>query len=251
MAVSTGVTGGCDTDAGRVQTEDSRSAQQVSGKCPLSQEKLDQVCLSHLEDFEINYEREVSTHSKYITHVILFAGLNWLEDITVFIKKEGTAWDSIVGELFQEFWRFVLDIIVTNGQGLTEDDYTNKIKNILIDIENAHSPDKVSKSKLKSHVQNKLYQTFLLSIKNLNSLGDNPTYRLIAHYLLLEIHGKNFQQNLRQGFGLRKRTFESELISLGESIVEMMNKNMRCIISVMRNELDGQVSVSIFLQSCI
>lgn len=209
----------------------------------MSQEKIDQVSLSHLEDFEINYEREVNTYSKYITHVILFAGLNWLEDTSIFLKREGSSWDSIVGDLFQEFWRFVLDIVVTNGQGMTEDDYTNKIKNILIDIENTHSPDKVSKSKLKSHVQNKLYQTFLVSIKNLNMQSDNPTYRLISHYLLLEIHGKNFQQNLRQGFGIRKRTFESELSPLGEHIVEMMNKNMKCIISVMRNELDGQVSV--------
>lgn len=197
---------------------------------------MDQVSLNDLEDFEMNFDREILSNSKTISNVILFSAVNWLDDISNFTQREGSKWDNIVITLFKEFWRFIADICVHNGQGLTEDDYSNKIKNIMIDIENLHSPDKVTKSKIKSLIQNKLYQSFLLNLRKLHTTPEPATYRLVVHGVIQEIQGKYFQQVYKGEFGLRKRIYDPEYSEIMENLVQTNNDNLKALISIFKNE---------------
>lgn len=191
----------------------------------------------------MNFDREIMTNSKNITNVLLFGGISWLDDVAQFSQREGSSWDTLVTDLFKEFWRFIFSIVVHFGQNLTEDDFCNKIKNILIDIENEHAPDKVSKSKIKSLVQNKLYQLFLNSLKKLNNEPESCSFRLILHGVLNEIQGKSFQNVYRNEFGLRKRLYEPEFAEIVETMVQSCNENLVNLVNISKNELQNLVSV--------
>lgn len=207
---------------------------------------MDDANLSNLEGFEMNFDREIMTYSKNITNVVLFGGLNWLDDVSQFCQREGSDWDNLVTDLFKEFWKATISIIIHYGQDLTEDDICNKIKNTLIEIENEHSPDKVSKSKIKSMVQNKLYQLFLTNIKKLNSEPDSCSFRLILHVVLQEIQGKTFQMVYKNEFGAKKRLYESEFSDIVDNMTHNCNENLVNLISFAKSELKDTLLVSLF-----
>lgn len=208
---------------------------------------MDALNLSNMEDFEMNFDKEILGYSKNISNVILFSALNWLDDVSTFTQREGEAWDSIVAELFREYWLFVVDILLNNGQGLTEDDYSNKIKNTIIDIETQYSPDKVSKSKIKSLIQNKLYQSFLGNLKKLNGQVGSSTYRLIVHGVIQEVLGKVFQQAYKQEFGMQKRIYDPVFGEIVESMSLRINDNFRFLINYFKNDIDQFLTVIEFL----
>lgn len=209
----------------------------------VTQDRVDSANLNHLEDFEMNFDREVMANSKNITNVVLFCCLNWLDDISLYTQRQGGSWDEVVVDLFKEFWKFVMSIIVHAGQDLTEDDFCNKIKNLLVDIENEHSPDKVSKSKIKSLVQNKLYQLFLTDLKRLTTEQETGSFRLILHGVINEIQGKSFQLVYRNEFGSKKRLFDADYSSIMEGMVKHSNENLVNLISVSKNDLENQLRV--------
>lgn len=194
----------------------------------------------------MNYDREIMAFSKNITNVVLFCCLNWIDDITLYTQRQGASTDDLVTDLFKEFWRFILSIIIHSGQDLTEDEFCNKIKNILIDIENEHTPDKVSKSKIKSLVQNKLYQTFLSDLKRLNSEPETGSFKLILHGIVNEFQGKSFQLVYKNEFGTRKRIFEQEFSTIMDGIGRTVNENLVNLISVSKNELEFSLNVQFF-----
>ncbi len=197
-----------------------------------------------MEDFEMNFDRETMTYSKNISNVVLFAALNSLDDISTFTQAEGSNWDSIIVDLFKEFWRFLLAIIISNGQELTEDDYSNNIKNIIIEIDTQHVPEKVSKYKIKSLVQHKLYQFFIGSLKKLNSTPETSSYRLIIHGVMHEFQGKNFQAVYRNEFGLRKRLYDPEYSEVLELLVQKNNENLKYLINYFKNEFEVYLRVA-------
>ena len=197
-----------------------------------------------MEDFEMNFDRETMTYSKNIANVVLFAALNALDDISTFTQAEGSNWDAIVVDLFKEFWRFLLAIVINNGQELTEDDYTNKVKNIIIEIDSQHVPEKVSKYKIKSLVQHKLYQFFVASLKRLNSTPDTSSYRLIIHGVMQEFQGKNFQAVYRNEFGLRKRLYDPEYSEVLELLTQKNNENLKYLINYFKNEFELYLRVT-------
>lgn len=193
----------------------------------------------------MNFDREILTYSKNITNVVMFGGLNWLDDVSQFCHGEGSQWDGLITELFKEFWRATVSIIVHYGQDLTEDDICNRIKNTLIDIENEHSPDKVSKSKIKSMVQNKLYQLFLSNIRKLNSEPDSCSFRLILHEVLNEIQGKTFQMVYKNEFGTKRSLYESEFSDIVEKMPHNSNENLVNLISFAKSELKCSLTVAL------
>lgn len=234
-------------DADVVQDQGPDLTPQEPSKARLTQERVDSVNLNNLEDFEMNFDREIMSYSKNITNVVLFGCLNWLDDVAQYTQLQGSAWDELATDLFKEFWKFIISIIVHAGQDLTEDDLCNKIKNIMIDIENEHSPDKVSKSKIKSLVQNKLYQTFLTNLKKLNTEQETGCFRLILHGIVNEIQGKSFQLVYRNEFGSKKRLYESDFSSIMDGLVKSSNENLVNIISLGKNELENNLNVGFLL----
>ena len=196
-----------------------------------------------MEDFEMNFDREIMSYSKNISNVILFAAINSLDDISTFTQREGSNWDHVVVDLFKEFWRFLMSILVNSGQDLTEEDLSFKIKNILMEIENQYTPEKMSKYKIKGTIQNNIYQGFLSNLKKLYVTPEAGSFRIIVNGVILEVQGKYFQMVYKNEFGLRKRIYEPEFAEVLELLVHKSSENLKFLISYYKNEFEVYLRV--------
>ena len=204
-------------------------------------EKLDQLNLSSMEDFEMNFDREINSYGKVICSVALFCAMNWVDDISRFIKAEGAESDRIVSELFREFWKFIFEIIASQGNSLTEEDYLSKIKKIIMEAESPDRPERASKPK---NVHTKLYTGYLNSLRELKTEPEKPIFKLVIHGVLLEIQGKNFQQVYRSEFSQRRDLLQEEFASVIEKMSHITNDNLKKILCAFKDELDRVTQVN-------
>lgn len=203
-------------------------------------ERLDQLNLSAMEDFEMNFDREINSYSKVICSVILFCAMNWADDISRFLKTESAESDRAAIELFREFWKFIFEIVANQGQGLTEDDYLGKIQKIIMEAESADRPERASKPK---NVHTKLYVSYLASLKDLKVELERPLFKLVVHGVLLEIQGKNFQQAYKSEFGGRKELLQEEFNLIMDKISHTVNDNLKKLLSTFKDDIDVALQV--------